>query len=395
MMPSQEESTMSFTTNWSVRWFSSRTTSKSTRDMYAEADQSRSWVDASRQCAHLFHEFHGQTHSLFGCDLVRREIGSSPHWYSKNGQFKSPLTHRADADHARWTKSLRRNLVASGDSGPGRRGVSDNSERGASLILALIFLIVVSLIVISLATWTSNGLNNTRSFTAAQSTISAANSATELAAQYARYNFVSSTLDASPPASCWASSSKVSYNGVPVSVWCSTLWFPSSTSQTRIVTFSTCLQSVSPANCAAAPLLQAVVYYDDFPQIGGSSNCLSGTLQTSSTTCGVGMAIHSWVFVPTPPTVSKILVGSITAPCTTTKAFTLYGTGFSSAAKIYFIVPPIGSNQVYAAGQVTFVSSGQLTACEPTTGSGSPLIIVTTETGTSQAYTPSPAITFP
>jgi len=246
-----------------------------------------------------------------------------------------------------------------------------------------------------MATWTSTGLSNSSRFKAAQSTVSTANSVTELAVQYQRYhNTATSTgtsiLNASPPVPCWPGSSTSSLllpnNNVDLTVWCSMLWFFGSPNPTRIVTFSTCLSTISPAACASAPLLQAVVYYDDYKAGGGANTCTYGH---SGGTCGVDMAIHSWVFVPIPPAVTGVNVpGTIAPPCITTKNFTLYGTGFSSPPQVYFIVQGTSNFTAYPASNVSVGSSGVITGCEPTAPTGlatgtTAAVIVTTPTGTS------------
>src|ERR1700722_2354621 len=125
----------------------------------------------------------------------------------------------------------------------GSRGNGD--EAGAVLVLALVFLVVVGAIVGSLATWTMNDLNNTSHFTSARSLQYAANSATQVAIQSIRYNPLlgtDQTLNASPPSYCWGNASSPALAPIDVdnfAVWCSTEWNPSS-SNTRVVTFSTC-----------------------------------------------------------------------------------------------------------------------------------------------------------
>ena len=53
--------------------------------------------------------------------------------------------------------------------------------------------------------WTGNDLANTTSFRLAQTTQSEANSGTLVAIQFVRFNFLESSLDGAPPASCWNS----------------------------------------------------------------------------------------------------------------------------------------------------------------------------------------------
>ena len=80
-----------------------------------------------------------------------------------------------------------------------------------------------------------------------------------------------------------------SINGDSESVWCSTVWNPSSTA-TRIVTLDACPSTVSATKCAATPSLQAVVTFDDYPKSGYT------TINTVCTaTCGDSMKLDSWI----------------------------------------------------------------------------------------------------
>lgn len=258
------------------------------------------------------------------------------------------------------------------------RSVKSN-ETGSSLILALVFLVVSSLIVLSLANLATNDLNNASNFKLAQSRQSTANSAVELALEKIRYNFMSQTLNASPPASCWNSDStpsQVTLNGQSIDVWCSTKWNPLS-SQTREVTFDACDSSVSALTCASHPLLYAVVTFDDYP---APTSAIS-TAQCSST-CGVSMDVNSWVFDDTPPTVSSINPTSGSTSAGT--SMTINGSNFTSGAKVEFVNTSLTSNDIVQATAVTVVNSTTITATTPTLSSGtSYYVTVTTPSGTS------------
>lgn len=183
-------------------------------------------------------------------------------------------------------------------------------ESGASLILALIFLLVVSVVIVSVANLAGNNLNNTSRFTGAQSFQSTANSADEVAIQYVRYNFIQASLNANPPTPCWTTlptrstitSAAGTSNPQSVSSWCSTQWTIST--GTRVVTISTCLASVTLGSaCAASPLLRTIVTIGDVDTTTGLKSCapvkLTATtdLQSrSGTTCGWTLAVNSWTF---------------------------------------------------------------------------------------------------
>lgn len=182
--------------------------------------------------------------------------------------------------------SVQNVTISLNGSGPVRKGMSRNggeSEDGAILILALVYLIVVSVVVAFLATWASNDLNNSAAFTSANSLTVAASGMTDQAIQYVRYNpqiSNSQTVDiASPLIPCWGGTSTASIpviDGDQVAVWCSTVWNPL-VAATRTVTFYACPITMSAAGCATplpgvggGPptnnwLLKATVVYDDYP----------------------------------------------------------------------------------------------------------------------------------
>ena len=71
-----------------------------------------------------------------------------------------------------------------------RREISrrrERSERGSSLILALVYIVSVSLIVGALADWAMDDLKNTTHFQSAASIDNAVSGATEIAIQSMRY----------------------------------------------------------------------------------------------------------------------------------------------------------------------------------------------------------------
>ena len=286
----------------------------------------------------------------------------------KTKTTKTPLQERLDtgSSHAALHPKAGSSRVA-------------RDERGSSLILALVFLIVSSLIVLSLANFAKNDLINTAQFSSAQSLESAANSAAELAVNSIRYNFVSQTLNASPPEPCWTPSptpSQVTLNGQSVAVWCRTLWTPLSP-KTRVVTFMACQSGISALACATAPLLEAVVTFDDYPIPMGAVSTAQCT-----TTCGVGMTINSWVFDAVPPVVQSI--SPTTGPTAGGTTVTITGSGFTSGAIVDLVGTNFASNVVVAASSVVVASPTTITAVTPALASGvSYYVAVVTATGTS------------
>ena len=174
----------------------------------------------------------------------------------------------------------------------------DAKDAGSVLVLALIYLTAVSITVLALANWSANNLDNTTRFSAVRSLQDAARSTTELGMQNIRYApmlSTSQTLNASPPRACWgsgATSGVTSIDGYSMNVWCSTVWNPTS-ADTRVVTFSTCASTVTATQCAAAPYLQVVVTYDDYPP--GGAAAVAGPC-TDWNWCGQGMTVDSWVW---------------------------------------------------------------------------------------------------
>jgi hypothetical protein len=166
-------------------------------------------------------------------------------------------------------------------------GVRD--EAGAVLILALVFLVAVSLVVTALVTWAGNDLKNVAHFKAGRTYEYSADGATEVAIQSARYSYTAPTADPTNPPACPDTGPTVTIDGVAIDVWCSTVWVPSSF-KTRTVTFSACLASVTASACAASPYLQAVVTFDDYSSLRYLANSAPCT-----STCGAGMTLSRWV----------------------------------------------------------------------------------------------------
>jgi len=271
-----------------------------------------------------------------------------------------------------------------------------DDETGALLILAIVFLTVVSVIGASLSLWATNNLNNTSKFGSALTLQSASNSVTLLAMQDVRYNFTAATLNALTPQPCWLSASapvsEQQFDGQYVAVWCSTQWSPLS-SATRVVTFSACAEPLflpgttstvinqAATVCAANPFLQAQVQFDDFPSTIGASNCSP----QGNSTCGTTFTVLSWAFGLTPPTVisaSPLSPGS----CPSTKEVDITGTQLSGAMSVNFIQS--AANNVVFTGVGLFNGSATgLSTCTPSHMNVSPgstyQVSVTTPNGTS------------
>ena len=227
-------------------------------------------------------------------------------------------------------------------------------ESGAILILALVFLVAVSLIVAALLTFVGTSLTATASFTNARINETAATNAVNLAIQESRVTFAtqmenafggSTTSSASQPSACWFDSGGNPQQPQPIAgqpqydVWCSMIWQPFS-SNTRIVTYSACPSSVSNVVCTAAPTLQVVEDFDDYPP--GVGVPLVNPVQCNFYNyCGQSMTQISWQWKPTVPVVTSI------SPTTTSVAggvtVTITGTGFLPGSSVNFTEESGGS----------------------------------------------------
>ena len=197
----------------------------------------------------------------------------------------------------------------------GRHGCAGD-EAGAVLILALAYILAISLIVGALADWTMNDLNNTTHFNSTSQLHIAVSSVTNLAIQNIRY-----TPDPSNPANsistplgpCWnpgtGSPTNVSQwpiDGYTVAVWCTTAT-AFAIDKTRTVTLYACLSSLTSgssqsaistamANCSNSPLLTAVVVFDDYPAQGAPGQTVQCNSPLGLGQCGEGMNLQSWIW---------------------------------------------------------------------------------------------------
>jgi Tfp pilus assembly protein PilX len=221
-------------------------------------------------------------------------------------------------------------------------------ESGAVLILALVFLVVVSVIVGALTEWTTNDLANSANFTATQTVSNSASNAVNLAVQNIRYDpllytsvnntTTDLTLNASPPDYCWGSGPSQAFN---MNVYCTTVWNPTSAT-TRQVTVTACpISRTAPVTgtaswtaaqsaCPQAPFLQAIVTFDDYPQgVSAPSNVQCVVY------CGSAMTINDWNWNPVVPKVTGAtgLAGTFDGG----QPITITGSGFTSGSTVNFV----------------------------------------------------------
>lgn len=235
--------------------------------------------------------------------------------------------------------------------GPCHQGHAPEGDAGAVLILAMVFLVAVSLIVGGLTVWTTNDLQNTSSFRASASVSASATNAVNLAIQDIRYTpllfttqsgqTVDQTLNASPPSYCWGSSASQQFG---MNVYCTTVWNPTSAS-TRVVTITACPETrtlpttgaaswtAAQSTCPQNPYLQAIVTFDDYPPPPAVS---APSYVPCVVYCGSQLTVNSWNWNPTIPQVTKVsgLAGNIDGG----QPIQIQGTGFTSQSTVNFVI---------------------------------------------------------
>jgi len=186
-------------------------------------------------------------------------------------------------------------------------------ESGAVLILALAYIVAISLIVGALADWAMNDLNNTTHFNSTSQLHVAVSSITDLAIQNIRYTPDPTNPPTTPNptglGTCWVPGSAPAVSqwpidGYTVAVWCSTkMAFASD--QTRKVTFYACVSTLTSSssssdittamnNCQTTPVLTAVVVFDDYPAQGAPGQTLQCNIGLGQ--CGEGWNLISWTW---------------------------------------------------------------------------------------------------
>jgi len=178
-------------------------------------------------------------------------------------------------------------------------------ETGATLILAMVFLISISLVIMALASWTTNNLNNTLKFRYSSSSLYAAEAATQVALRASRYTVPASTVTGYI---CPGTLSPITLNGVTVQDWCVTKQPGFGQYSSRTVTITACLLpagsslngntmcgvGVGAGSTTAPAVLTAVVNYDDYAS-GSDITKPSCTNAGNQSTCGASMTIYSWM----------------------------------------------------------------------------------------------------
>jgi hypothetical protein len=165
-------------------------------------------------------------------------------------------------------------------------------DRGASLILALVFIVVVAVIVGAISTLTLNDLNNTGHFDTASAQAYSASGVANVAIQTVRYAPQSSGA----LGTCWGTTpSEWTFNKVQVEIWCQTT-VNGGSSQSRVVTMYACNitnVAITASGCQSKPLLTVVEAYDDYSTYG-TDTC--SPTNAGSSTCGFGATTLAWTW---------------------------------------------------------------------------------------------------
>lgn len=240
------------------------------------------------------------------------------------------------------------------------RGYGARGESGAILILALVYIVAVSLVVIALAEWATNSLNNTTVFSSVTEIHYAATGVTNVAIESIRTVPVPSGTPtqgvATPLSSCWTPTSgtvsEETINGNLVASWCSTVEYLGQ-ANTRVVTVYTCLWGAAPdptgAQCQANPMLTAVVTFDDYPSNGGPQ--LQVQCNQAGLTCGEGITLNTWVWGK-----------AVSTPISTiSQTVAFYNSSYTSVLNSDTVVFGSGTYQLYAQGSgfgaITYAST--------------------------------------
>ena len=209
----------------------------------------------------------------------------------------------------------RSSLAEPGGSGQKSRR---NSESGAVLILALVYIIAISLTVGALARWATDDLDNTNNFSVTGQLHTAMTSAMTTAIESIRYTpWPSGTgttgeylLPTKGVATGWgwcfqptsgtvSSITLTTYTkSVPtvytIDIYCNTVEH-NLEKETRVVTFAACPSTTTAAACEANPLLSAVAEFDDYPS--GGSQGLQTQCNVVPVPCGEGQLLKNWIWL--------------------------------------------------------------------------------------------------
>jgi hypothetical protein len=312
------------------------------------------------------------------------------------------------------------------------------------MILALVYIVAISLVVGALASWVMNDLNNTVHFQSASNRTYAATAAADIAISNIRYAPYQTQTPPGTTGNCWTPAAPNNTTGPPaaidgytMAVWCNTYQNSTTllTRSTRTVTFYVCQESTldlpNPATaayaCSQKPLLFVEVVYDDYPQ-GEVTGYLTSTC---TDTCGEQATVEDWIWGGSAgsgssgaPGVASKVAFSTEPPATATLGSTLTSfavsvedangnvetTGYTGASDTIALTASIGctlggtdtataANGVatFSAVTITAGTNCTLTATDSTrtlaTATSSPATTVTSPTPTKVVFTVEPPAT--
>ena len=240
------------------------------------------------------------------------------------------------------------------------------------LILALVFLVAVSLIVTGLLTFVGTSLKATGTFQNDRNVELALTDGVNLAIQNTRYQFDAGSptpfLNNPSPELCATYQVPNEANNF-VDVYCSMVWQPFS-ANTRVFTYSACAYTTPPtgstaaADCAAQPSVQDIVAYYDYPTGGAASPSPNPTPCTpiqsingspGNGSCGETITQISWQWSPVVPEVNAISPSS--GPTTGGTTVSIQGTGFTAGATVNFVQQGLDSTTYNAPVPATVLTS--------------------------------------
>jgi hypothetical protein len=174
---------------------------------------------------------------------------------------------------------------------PGQVEPSEKSagdERGAVLILALIFVVIVGTVVTGLLAWSGNNIKNAVHFKSTRSALYSAGGATQVAIWDIRYSNAFAPGQAA--AACSADTNPFTINGQPIVAWCSPLAPVAGGRAVSVTAFTASQCTNGHAPCIGTPYIAAQVTFNDF-----SNANQHACPPTTSNSCGTGMTVNSWV----------------------------------------------------------------------------------------------------
>jgi hypothetical protein len=220
---------------------------------------------------------------------------------------------RIETRRGETARRTRRQRCADGEEprGTSRGPNHERGEPGAVLILVLVFMIITTVLIGSVASWAINDLGNVASFRNVTQRLYAAGGATEVAIRAARYSY--------PPTMNATSSTTVGYVCPPLStpILINTFYIQDWCVETanlgpvsREVVLTACLMP-TPTSTLTGPclingntqsngnsvptVLTATVDFYDRPANANSNPDKLYCTATDMSSCGLGMAIKSWI----------------------------------------------------------------------------------------------------